>query len=111
MSDLNIRRDHSLGLARARKVAWKWAEQVEQKLDMACTVIEGETSDTVQFSRSGVSGTMIVAPDHFEVSAKLGFLLKPFLSQIEAETCKQLDAALAKEAAKDDSRASKKKDA
>jgi putative polyhydroxyalkanoate system protein len=107
MSDLNIRREHTLGLERARKVAWKWAEQVEQKLDMECTVIEGDTSDTVQFKRTGVSGTMIVAPDHFEVTAKLGFLLKPFLSQIEAETCKQLDTALAKEAA----RSAKKKDA
>lgn len=100
MSDLNVRREHSLGLARARKVAWKWAEHVEKKLEMECTVIEGETSDTVEFKRSGVTGRMIVAADHFELTAKLGFLLKPFLSQIEAETRKQLDAALANEAKK-----------
>ena len=42
MADLNLHRDHALGLARARKVAMKWAEELEQKLEMACTMIEGD---------------------------------------------------------------------
>lgn len=100
MAEIHIRRDHTLGLARARKVAWKWAEHVEQKFEMECTVLEGDTSDTVQFKRSGVSGTMIVTGDHFEVSAKLGLLLGAFAGQIESEVRKQLDEALAKEQAK-----------
>lgn len=100
MADIHIRRDHSLGLTRARKVAWKWAEHVEQKFEMECTVLEGETSDTVQFKRSGVSGTMIVTADHFQVDAKLGLLLGAFAGQIQGEVCKQLDEALAKEQAK-----------
>lgn len=100
MAEIHIRRDHTLGLARARKVAWKWAEHVEQKFEMECTVLEGDTSDTVQFKRSGVSGTMIVTGDHFEVSAKLGLLLGAFAGQIEAEARKQLEEALAKEQAK-----------
>jgi putative polyhydroxyalkanoate system protein len=100
MSDLKIHRDHQLGLARARKVAWKWAEHAEKKLDMECTVLEGETSDTVQFTRSGVTGEMIVTAEHFELTAKLGFLLRPFLGQIEAEAARQLDEVLAKEAKK-----------
>ena len=53
MPDLKIHREHSLGLAKARKVAWQWAEEVERKFDMECTVVEGEYSDTVQFTRSG----------------------------------------------------------
>lgn len=53
MADIRIHREHQLGLAKARKVAWAWAEQVEQKFDMACTVIEGELSDTVEFKRTG----------------------------------------------------------
>ena len=61
MPDIRIHRDHSLGLAKARKVAWDWAEQAESKFDMECTVLEGETSDTVEFTRSGVNGTLIVA--------------------------------------------------
>ena len=71
MPDIRIQRRHTLGLAKARKVAWQWAEDVEKKFDMDCTVIEGETTDTVEFKRSGVNGTLIVAPDHFELDAKL----------------------------------------
>jgi putative polyhydroxyalkanoate system protein len=93
--DINIRREHSLGLAKARKIALKWAEQAEEKFDMACTILEGETSDTVEFTRSGVNGQLIVAPDHFELNAKLGFLLGAFSKTIESEIEKNLDALLA----------------
>jgi putative polyhydroxyalkanoate system protein len=98
--DIRIHRDHTLGLAKARKVAWQWAEQAEQKFDMSCTVIEGETSDTVEFTRSGVSGRLIVAADHFDLEAKLGFLLGAFSKTIEGEITKNLDTLLAAPAAK-----------
>lgn len=97
MSDIRIHRDHNLGLVRAREVAWAWAEEVERKFDMDCTVLEGETSDTVQFTRSGVKGQMIVAADHFDLSAKLGLLLGAFKGTIEQEIQKELDALLAAE--------------
>ena len=48
MPDIRIHRDHSLGLAKARKIAWKWAEEAESKFDMECTILEGDTSDTVE---------------------------------------------------------------
>src|SRR5512144_1035977 len=95
MADIHIHREHKLGLAKARKVAWQWAEQVEAKFDMECTVIEGETSDTVEFTRAGVNGRLIVAPDHFDLEAKLGFLLGAFSKTIENEILKNLDALLA----------------
>jgi len=98
--DIKIHRDHSLGLPRARKVAWEWAEQAEAKFDMECTVIEGETSDTVEFTRSGVSGRLIVAADHFDLEARLGFLLGAFAKTIEGEITKNLDALLAAPAKK-----------
>ena len=85
MADIHIHRDHSLGLAKARKIAWQWAEHVEAKFEMDCTVIEGETSDTVEFKRSGVTGRLVVAADHFDLEAKLGFLLGAFAKTIEAE--------------------------
>jgi putative polyhydroxyalkanoate system protein len=99
MPDINIHRDHQLGLAKARKIAWQWAEDVEKKFDMACTVIEGETSDTVEFTRSGVNGRLIVAADHFDLNAKLGFLLGAFAKTIEAEIEKNLDGLLSKSGA------------
>ena len=99
MPDIRIHRSHALGLAKARKVAWQWAEEVEKKFDMECSVLEGETSDTVEFTRSGVSGRLIVAADHFDLNAKLGFLLGAFSRTIEAEIEKELDALLAKSGA------------
>jgi len=98
--DIRIHRDHQLGLAKARKVAWQWAEEAEKKFDMECTVIEGQTSDTVEFTRSGVNGRLIVAADHFDLEAKLGFLLGAFAKTIEGEITKNLDTLLAAPAAK-----------
>lgn len=96
MPDIRIQRNHKLGLKKAREVAWQWAEEVEKKFDMECTVLEGETSDTVEFTRSGVNGTLVVAADHFDLNAKLGFLLGAFSKTIESEIEKNLDALLAK---------------
>ena len=96
MADIRIHRKHSLGLAKARDVAWQWAEEVEKKFDMECTVLEGETSDTVEFTRSGVNGRLIVAADHFDLDAKLGFLLGAFSRTIESEIEKNLDELLAR---------------
>lgn len=96
MPDIKIRREHSLGLARARKVALNWAEDVERDFDMECTVVEGKSSDTVEFKRTGVTGTLTVAPDHFDLHAKLGFLLGAFATTIENEIRKNLDKLLAK---------------
>ncbi|MEN9418449.1 MAG: hypothetical protein RI988_2069 [Pseudomonadota bacterium] len=95
MPDLKIHRPHSLGLARAREVAWQWAEEAEQKFDMSCTVVEGEDGDTVEFTRTGVSGTLVVTGDHFTLQARLGFLLGAFSKTIETEIQKNLDELLA----------------
>ena len=94
MADIRIHREHSLGLKKARQVALDWAEMAESKFDMACTVLEGETSDTVSFTRSGVKGQLIVAADHFDLEAKLGFLLGAFSKTIETEIQKNLDDLL-----------------
>ncbi|MBS1178725.1 MAG: polyhydroxyalkanoic acid synthase [Proteobacteria bacterium] len=91
MADIRIHREHALGLPKARKVAWQWAEDVEKK---QCTVIEGDFSDTIEFTRSGVKGTLIVAADHFDLSAKLGFLLGAFSRTIETEIERNLDKLL-----------------
>lgn len=95
MAEIRIHREHALGLKKAREIAWQWAEQVEQKFDMDCTVIEGEDSDTVEFTRSGVKGELTVTADHFELVAQLGFLLGAFKATIEGEIQKELDTLLA----------------
>ena len=57
MAQLHIRRDHSLSLAAARKIAYAWAEEVKAEFGMECTYKEGAKGDMVTFTRSGVNGT------------------------------------------------------
>ncbi len=98
MADIHIHRTHKLGLARARKVAWKWAEDAEQKFGMECTVIEGDDSDIVEFTRSGVDGALVVTADAFELNARLGLLVGAFRHRIEREIEENLDTLLSKSA-------------
>jgi putative polyhydroxyalkanoate system protein len=95
VAEIQIHRKHKLGLPQARKIAFRWAEQVEEEFDMTCTYEEGKTQDEVCFTRSGVSGTLKVTKDHFELDAKLGFLLGAFRERIESEIVKNLDSLLA----------------
>ena len=96
MADIHIHRTHKLGLPQARKIAWKWAEEVEKNFDMECTINEGDSTDTVAFTRTGVTGTLLVGADHFDLNAKLGFLLGAFSGKIKAEIEENLDSLLAK---------------
>lgn len=94
MADIHIHRTHGLGLAKARKMAWKWAEAVEKEFAMECTVIEGDDSDVVEFRRAGVEGQLRVEAGSFDLTAKLGFLLGAFSGKIESEIEAQLDKLL-----------------
>ena len=94
MPDIRIEREHTLGLPRAREVAFRWAEEAERKLHLACVYEEGNTADLVTFSRSGVHGELLVTHDRFQLQARLGFLLGAFRNRIEAEIAKNLDAML-----------------
>ena len=95
MPDIHIHRSHNLGLAEARKLAFKWAETAEEKFDMECVYEEGKTSDVCSFTRSGVNGELKVTKDGFELDARLGFLLGAFKDRIETEIVKNLDELLA----------------
>jgi len=97
VADLHIVRKHALGLAEARKIAFKWAEQVETDLGMSCTYEEGRSADRVCFSRSGVQGELRVTKDAFELDAKLGFLVGAFKGRIEAEITQMLNQMLPSE--------------
>lgn len=94
MPDIHIQRDHHLGLKEAREVACAWADKAEKKFDMACTYEEGDTQDTLVFSRAGVKGSLLVQAHRFEMKAQLGFLFGAFKDRIETEIESQLDALL-----------------
>mgnify|MGYP000175569391 CR=1 FL=1 len=99
MPDIHIKREHALGFAEAREIAFKWAEMAEEKFDMECTYEEGKTEDLVTFTRSGVNGELKVTAGLFELDARLGFLLGAFKDRIEGEIVQNLDALLAKKPA------------
>ena len=94
MPDIHIERPHSLGLAKARELAFRWAEEAENRLGMECTYQEGKASDLVSFTRAGANGELRVTKDRFELHARLGFLLGAFRDRIESEIVKNLDALL-----------------
>ncbi len=96
MPDIHLVRAHTLGMPAARQLAFQWAEQAEEKFDMACTYEEGDNEDWVTFQRSGVNGTLRVTGDELALNAQLGFLLGAFKDKIEGEIVKNLDALLAK---------------
>lgn len=97
MAEIRIERDHALGLAHARKLAWRWAEEAESKLEMECTYEEGKTHDVVRFHRAGATGELNVYKDKFLLHAKLGMLLGVFKTKIESEIVRNLDELLAHE--------------
>lgn len=94
MPDIHIQRNHDLGLQQARKIAQAWAEQATEKFDMECHYAEGDTLDTLNFSRAGVSGQLLVDARQFDMTAQLGFLFGAFKDRIEQEIGHQLDALL-----------------
>jgi putative polyhydroxyalkanoate system protein len=97
LAHIHITRHHSLGLSEARKLAFRWAEVAEEKLDMECTYEEGKTSDLVSFTRSGAHGELKVTKDKFVLDARLGLLLGAFKHRIETEIVRNLDELLAHE--------------
>lgn len=94
MPAIHIHRDHQLGLAKARKIAWAWAEDVESRFGMDCTVHEGDEADEVHFERAGVKGSLRVDAVSFELHAQLGLLLGALRGSIEREIEGELDRLL-----------------
>lgn len=99
MADISINREHRLGLPAARRVAREWIAQVERELALRCSVEKGRAADRVAFSRPGVSGTLVVAADHFALDLRLGLVLLMMRSRIQSEIERRLDALLAAQVA------------
>jgi putative polyhydroxyalkanoate system protein len=95
VADIHIVREHALGLPQARKLALRWAQVAEKKLDMECTYEEGKTADVVSFKRPGAHGELKVDKGRFELNARLGLLLGVFKGKIESAIVENLDQLLA----------------
>lgn len=81
MSDIQIRRSHTMSAKAARKAAEKIASQLDEEFDLAY-----EWDDNVlTFKRSGVSGELVVEKKEVHIRVRLGFLLMAIRPRIEAE--------------------------
>ena len=81
MSDIRIRRRHTLTARAARQAAEKIARQLDEEFELAY-----EWDDNVLvFKRSGVSGELVVEKKTVHIRVRLGFLLFAIKPRVEAE--------------------------
>lgn len=90
MPQIDIQRDHHLGLSAARAVVDHVAERMRERFQVE-TRWEG---DTLHFHRSGINGHIEVRQTDVQVHARLGLLLSPLKSSVESEIGRKLDEYL-----------------
>lgn len=87
MSEIRVRRSHSMPHARARKEAEKIAVDLRDKYELEYAW-EG---DVIRFERTGVTGRLVVGKDEVHLEAKLGFLLAFLKPTIEGHINENFD--------------------
>jgi putative polyhydroxyalkanoate system protein len=88
MSEIHIRRTHTLSPEQAREAAERVAADLRERHQLNYEWQD----DTLVFARSGVSGQLDLDGDAVEIRMKLGFLLAVFRGPLEAEIHKFFDA-------------------
>jgi len=88
MSEIDIRRGHSLTLPKAREAAEKVARQLKQEFALQYRW-EGTS---LHFTRAGVDGKLMVNTSEVHLRAKLGLLLAFLKPQIERKVHEHLEA-------------------
>jgi putative polyhydroxyalkanoate system protein len=90
MSTISIRRQHSLSKDKAVDVADSVAKQLGEEYGMRSKW----KGDTLHFERSGVNGTLRLAPKEMLIDVKLGMLLFALRDTIATQIEKKLDTLL-----------------
>ncbi len=90
MSNIDVRRKHTLSLAKAREAA----ERIAAHLDDRFNLKYRWNGDTLHFERAGVSGRMEVDEREVRLHVRLGFLLIPLRSLFEREINNYMDEVL-----------------
>jgi putative polyhydroxyalkanoate system protein len=91
MADINIVQAHTLTVQQAHEAAQKVADKLAADYDLACAW----QGDVLHFSRSGVKGTLTLAPHLATMDIKLGLLMRPFSSTIEAKVGEKMKTVFA----------------
>jgi putative polyhydroxyalkanoate system protein len=87
MSTIELKRDHALGLRKAKLAAQRVADEMEREFGMTSTW----QGNVLKFERTGVHGELVVGKNHVELHAKLGFLLSAFRGRIEETIHRNFD--------------------
>ncbi|HSD53816.1 MAG TPA: polyhydroxyalkanoic acid system family protein [Burkholderiales bacterium] len=96
MSDIKVRRNHSLPLEDARKAAEKVAARLQKDFDLDYAW----KRHVLHFERTGVHGELHVTDHDVRLEANLSFLLAFLKPRIEREIDEQFDKYFAAPAAK-----------
>lgn len=87
MTDIIIRRSHTMTPKKAREAAQKIAEKLDEEFDLTY-----EWSDNaLLFRRAGVSGELLVEKKEVHIRVRLGFLLLALKPRIEGEIHRYFD--------------------
>ncbi len=87
MATIRMHRKHSLGVAKGKKAVDKVAKHIRDKFE-----IEAQWNrNTLEFSRSGVEGEIVVEVDSVTVHADISWLLLPIKGAIESEIRRYLE--------------------
>lgn len=90
MPKIHIKQQHTLGREEARANVEKVAEEIKKKLN----VNYAWDGDSLQFERTGASGSVDVRDGFIEVNIKLNLALAPMKSKVEKAIRDNLDSAL-----------------
>lgn len=87
MPSIDIRHAHSMPMNKARKAVDDVAKKLAQRFEVECEW----DGDTLNFTRPGVDGRIVLGPSQLHVTAQLGFLLSAMKGPIEAQIRRVLD--------------------
>ena len=90
MADISIKRAHHSTLADAKKMA----EKIAAKLEKDYQLKSSWAGDVLNFTRSGVNGTLGVTAKELKIDVKLGFLMAAFRGPIGDAISKNLDSLI-----------------
>lgn len=90
MADISIKRAHHSTMADAKKMAEKIAAKLEKDYQLKSSWV----GDVLNFTRSGVNGTLGVTAKELRIDVKLGFLMAAFKGPIGDAIEKNLDSLI-----------------
>ena len=93
MSQILIRRRHSLTRAQARRVANAVAEELAANYGVQASW----TGDTLHFKRTGLSGTLRLGSAEFTLDVSLGIVLAAFRDRISEAIRSRLELMLSRD--------------